>query len=202
MRKIITATGVLTASLIVLTVMFLLTISPEKKHYTSISQRTLSYVTEQKDRGNPQWLPVDFAKRKTQDKQILGTANIRIPGCFSFDPPYALRSGNKTGECTYKYYFDSPHGYMTISVVPGAEAELKDISAVIFRRLDPETYREKSLQVRQNTYLLFKKMGDTYEQTVFRMSGAKLFTMSFVVSTNENLDKKFLDVIKSIDFLY
>jgi hypothetical protein len=202
MKKYLLIGGGIAMIGIALFMLLLLLITPEKKNYIALSERSLAYIKTQKSKENTFWMPVDFNDQTGDSKNVLGSSRVRITKCFAFDISFSIRDGKQLGPCVFKYYFDDPTGYMILSLVSREEKDIGEISGVAFRRFEKNSYTESTLKTDKYAFLLFKKQGDTYENAAFRLFRGRLFTMSFIASTNADLDNKFRAVLNSLEFLY
>jgi hypothetical protein len=183
-------------------IFFFLLIGPEKKNYTTLSERSLAYIETQKLKENVFWMPVEFNDRDGGDGEVLGTHRVKITGCFSFDIPFTIRDSKQLADCTFVYSFDNPKGHMVISAKPSDETNLAEVSAVAYRRFSKGTYTESEFRTNKYGFLIFSKKEDAYEQTAFYLSNKRIFTISLVSQTNENFDTQFFNILKSLDLLY
>lgn len=200
-KKRILFFGILMVLLFGLVIRYVI-LKSEKKTYSSLSERARTYIALQKQREDTFWGGVNFAERGGDSSKVLGVSRVQKEHCFSFEIPLTLRRENKEGACTFEYLLSDQNGFIVLSAQDTPETDINQISAIQFRRLKQEIYRESQRTTRDYVYYIFTNKSQPYEAVAFSLTRGKLLTISMVSSTNKDLDSQFLQLIDSVNLLY
>lgn len=165
--------------------------------YSSLSIRAKEYLKMKKDSDDKDWKNTNVDS-VTGSVEVQATKKVTDLKCFSLTVPFPASEVRKEADCQYRVFITSPAGYVT-AYMRAMDVNLLDEEADIsMRRVYKDKYLEKKVVINGRTYLTFKGKGDDYEASAFYLKNKKLYVFNLLVPTNENLDKKFDEMLQSI----
>ena len=167
---------------------------------SGLSTRAREFVQKQQESGNSQWTGVDL-ENPNRPGAIKGAQIIEVGKCFSFDLPFPIILRKKMGDCSAWFSIDSPRGQITAYLGKSQLKSLDEDSGVYMRRVNKDKYQEQQKVFNQREFLIFKNTSSGYEANAFYLKENSLFVINLIASTNENLDKKFFQMLESIKFV-
>jgi hypothetical protein len=164
--------------------------------YSGLSDRAKDYLKLKRDSNDREWQNSTLAKpRNTADATVKSVDDDK---CFAVKIPIPASELRKEAECQYHFFLVDPVGDAMVFKRAVEAASLQDVADISMRRVYTDQYSEKEINLNGRNILTFKKKEGGYERSAFILENKQLYVFSVVIQTNENLDAKFDEMLKSI----
>ena len=108
--------------------------------------------------------------------------------------PFGVSREEERDTCTYALFLE-PTGLLVVSYKDSSEKSVESISGVIMRRQKETEYKERQSE----SFVVFRKNASEYESSAFIIRNNKILTISLSISSNEDFDSKFDEILKGIE---
>lgn len=163
-----------------------------------LSGRAKEFISDQKKSGDDMWQSVNInGQQKIQPQSF----NVEKKGCFAFTVPFEMYRDHSQGVCSVNITVDNPRATLTALLdTKGEIKSLSDDSGVMLRREKHDVYQEEDLTENGVRYVSFVSDANGYERDVFYLTPKGVFSMALTANTNENLDVRFTEMLKTLRF--
>ncbi len=165
--------------------------------YNGISDRGKEYLKVKRNENDREWQGSTLEKPVNANNAAT-VKTVKDEHCFEVMVPIPASELRKESECQYRFFLAAPVGDAVVSMRKVEVNSINDVADISMRKLYKEDYLEKQVNVDGRIFLTFKKKDGGYERSAFFLNNKELFIVSFVIQTNEDLDKKFDEMLKSI----
>lgn len=195
MKKYLIITGIIL--LTILTGIFYIRMTTKTTVYSGLSNRAKEYLKDKRGPNDRQWQNTKLEKKGDgSNKSAIKTVDDH--NCFSVTIPIPSSEIRREADCQYRIFLTDPVGFSIVFRRSIAANTIDDVADVSMRRLYKDQYVEKISNINGREFYIFRKKADSYEKSAFLLKNNQLYVFSLVVQTNENLDKKFDEMLQSI----
>ncbi len=164
----------------------------------TLSTRTKEFLKQQENVPESDL----FAAQLNAKPDTTSTARLTAKGCFSLKVGIKTTGVQRGQPCSITAFTVSPHATVVAFKQEGSYATLEDDPGVKMRRLNTDLYKETVKKIHGHEFIIFRlKDVSKYESSAFTLLEGAIFAVSITANTNEDLDKKLLYIVNSVEFL-
>ncbi len=169
-------------------------IKPSINQDGQLSERSKQFLENRKKNNSDEgWRDVNFEKKRMTDGELENN-HVTIDNCYRLKVPFGVSREEERDTCTYALFLE-PTGLLVVSYKDSSEKSVESISGVIMRRQKETEYKERQSE----SFVVFRKNASEYESSAFIIRNNKILTISLSISSNEDFDSKFDEILKGIE---
>ena len=165
-----------------------------------LSTRSKEFIADQKNDAESEW---QYAKLDGEDKAGAYVGKRIVVGdCFSFVMVFRVTNPRQDADCSWYFGTEKPRGMVIVYMKEANGVRTTEqIDGVSMRQKFTEKYKESTLTIGGNEYLVFHGLeSGNYEANVFLLRDGKAFVFNVITQSPDNFDKELRAMLESIDF--
>lgn len=193
MRKIVIFALIFLLVIIGVVVYFYVDFLRSSRSQNTLSDRAKEFLQEQKTKNN------SYSNLRLENGKVIDQ-DITVEKCFSFQVPFRIKNINTDSKnpC-YRYVsFENPKGSIVIYREDAGGLSIDEAPGIALRRLKKDTYKEESIVLGGQKFLVFQDTTKPFEKTAYTKSSDFYIIATLSVTDPEVSKEKFMSFLASV----